>query len=174
VVPDDFEYLGVLGKGGYGIVVEVLKKSTGVQYAMKIQSKQLLTDSLQSDVWRACLEVQVAATCKHPFIVELFYAFQTSSLAVIVMSSNNGRDLEQMLNFGGCFTNEHAVFYGAEICSALNYLHKKNLVYRDLKAANVIVNADGHIQLIDFGAVADLGGKVLGKYQQLNSLLTIA
>jgi atypical protein kinase C iota type len=162
VQPEDFEYIGVLGKGGFGIVAEVLKKSTGIKYAMKIQSKQVLSDSFGDEPWRACLEMQAFATCKHPFIVELSYAFQTKALVVLVMSSNNGRDLELLLQYGGCFSHEQVRFYSAQISSALNYLHDKCFVYRDLKASNVVLNADGHIQLIDFGSVCDLKGNTLG------------
>ena len=57
---------------------------------------------------------------------------------------------------------EHAIFYAAEIVLALNHIHSMEMIYRDLKPSNVLLNADGHIQLVDMGGVVDVRGKTLG------------
>jgi len=158
--PEDFEYLGLLGKGGFGVVCEVRKKSTGRAYAMKIQSKQVVLRERGDQPWRACLEMQAFASCKHPFIVNLCFAFQTNALVVMVMELGNGWDLSMLLQALGSLPYENVKFYAAEMTSALSYLHNKGFVYRDLKPANVLLNTDGHIQLIDFGSICDLNGSI--------------
>lgn len=162
VKASDFEYRRVLGKGSYGLVCEVWKKSTATSYVMKIQSKVQQSATFGDEPWRACLELHAFSGCQHPFIVELVYAFQTKTLLMLVMTDGKGRDLGNLLKHNGPFGIDHVHHYSAEIASALVYMHRKNFVYRDLKPANILLNADGHIQLIDFGAVGDLDGRILG------------
>jgi len=159
----DFMYHQMIGQGGFGLVCEVSKKSTGARYAMKLQRKVHMFDRFAAEPWRADIEKRAFASCKHPFIVELFFAFHTESMAVMVTSLGTGRDLSKVLRGAGPLTIEQVRFYAAEITSALSYLHDKGLVYRDLKPGNVLLNMDGHIQLIDFGGVVDINGNTLGK-----------
>ena len=78
------------------------------------------------------------------------------------MSLGSGRDLAKVLRAEKRLEYHRVKFYAAEIACALAYLHKKGLMYRDLKPGNILLNDDGHIQLVDFGAVADVHGKTLG------------
>jgi hypothetical protein len=151
----DFDYLDVLGEGGFGMVCSVRKKSTGALYAMKLQRKETMFCQEQG---RADFEKTVLSGCQHPFIVELFFAFQTKSLAILVMTLGTGMDLSRVLKRGGPLSLSHVLFYSAEITSAVGYLHLKGLAHRDLKPGNVLLIADGHVQLVDFGAVCDLKG----------------
>jgi hypothetical protein len=161
---DDFDYMGVIGKGGFGLVCDVRKRSSGIRYAMKIQAKTGIVQDFGNEAWRACLEMRAFASCKHPFIVGLCAAFQTDSLLILVMTLGTWCDLSKLLRAHGPLSYNHVRFYSAEITCALTYLHAKHFVYRDLKPANVLLNADGHIQLVDFGSVCDLSGKTLGKF----------
>ena len=162
---DDFDYIGKLGEGGFGLVVHVKKRSTGKHYAMKIQTKYGLIDSFQDDPWRADFEKQAFASCHHPFIVGLDYAFQTDLFAFMVLGLSTAGDLSQQLTLApeGFLCEDRVRFYAAEICLALIYLHEMGLIYRDLKPNNVLLNADGHIQLVDLGGVVDERGETLGK-----------
>lgn len=169
----DFMYDHVLGKGGFGIVVSVTKKSTGVQYAMKIQRKQKLYDMFGNEKWRADFEKQAFASFKHPFIVELFFAFQTKSLVTLVMSMCAGNDLSKILRKGGPISLNQTRYYTAEVTSALSYLHHLGFIYRDLKPANVLLCDDGHIKLIDFGSVCDVRGTTLGTSNNTESIFPI-
>ncbi|KAM6911366.1 RAC-beta serine/threonine-protein kinase-like isoform 2-T3 [Lycodopsis pacificus] len=127
VTMSDFEYLKLLGKGTFGKVILVKERSTGVHYAMKILRK----------------EVIIAKTLK--------YAFQTHDRLCFVMEYANGGELFFHLSRERVFTEDRARFYGAEIVSALEYLHSRDVVYRDLKLENLMLDKDGHIKITDFG-----------------------
>lgn len=70
-------------------------------------------------------------------------------------------------------SEERVVFYAAEIVLALAYLHDMGLMYRDLKPNNVLLGADGHVQLVDLGGVVDQRGEVLGKINEVNGLVPL-
>lgn len=88
---DDFDYMKKLGEGGFGMVVHCRKKTTGKHYAMKIQTKKGLLDCYSDDPWRADFEKQAFASCEHPFIVNLHYAFQTEIFAIMVLGLATGK-----------------------------------------------------------------------------------
>jgi len=157
---DDFEYMDKLGEGGFGLVVHAKKISTGKHYAMKIQSKKSLLDCFADDPRRASDEKLAISTLHHPFIVAMDYAFQTTTLAVMVLSLGTGGDLFKALMAGDNMSEDRVRFYAAEIVLALGYMHEMGLMYRDLKPHNVLLNVDGHIQLVDMGGVLDETGKV--------------
>lgn len=157
----DFDYYSKLGEGGFGFVVHCRKKSTGRHYAMKIQTKQGLLDSFKDDPYKANLEKEAFQTLQHPFIVNLYYAFQTPSLAIMVLDLADAGDLHTVLTtFPQKRLPEDRVrFYMAEIILALGYLHQRGLIYRDLKPQNVLLNSDGHVQLVDLGGIMDDQGE---------------
>jgi serine/threonine protein kinase len=163
----DFEYFNKLGEGGFGFVVHCKKKSTGRHYAMKIQTKIGLLDCYKEDPQKVNMEKDAFASLQHPFIVNLYYAFQTPSLVLMVL------DLADCGDLHGALTNapnqrlpeDRVRFYIAEMVLALGYLHQRGLIYRDLKPQNVLLNADGHVQLVDLGGVMDDQGAWTEKHQ---------
>lgn len=161
--PDDFQFYNKLGEGSFGVVVHVRKKSTRTHYAMKIQTKIALLNKCLEDPGRVDFEKQAMMACMHPFIARIDYAFETSSLAIIVMEYCNGVDLAKILKQvpDGRLPENTVCFIAAEIVCALTYMHSRGLLYRDLKPGNVLLNKDGHVQLIDLGTVGDLEGECL-------------
>jgi hypothetical protein len=162
VKQNDFCYHQLIGQGGFGLVAEVSKKSTGARYAMKLQRKDQMAELFRTEPRRINTEKHILSRCRHPFIVELFFAFQTESLLAMVTSLGTGRDLSKILKAGGPLSVEQIRFYAAEVTSALSYLHEKGIVYRDLKPGNILLDMDGHIRLIDFGSSCDLSGNSHG------------
>ncbi|VDM61778.1 unnamed protein product, partial [Angiostrongylus costaricensis] len=103
-------------------------------------------------------KIRLGATTKRPVsrrrtIVEhrhrSSYSFQTADRLCFVMEFAIGGDLYYHLNQG--FSEPRTRFYGAEIVLALGYLHANNIVYRDLKLENLLLDKDGHIKIADFG-----------------------
>jgi serine/threonine protein kinase len=87
----------------------------------------------------------------HPFIVGLAYAFQTQQKLYMVMDFVQGGDFFTYLRREGRLPEERVQLYVAEIALALHHLHSLNVVYRDLKPENVLLDHEGHVKLTDFG-----------------------
>lgn len=150
VTMNEFEYLKLLGKGTFGKVILVKEKATGRYYAMKILKKEVIV--AKDEVAHTLTENRVLQNSRHPFLTALKYSFQTHDRLCFVMEYANGGELFFHLSRERVFSEERARFYGAEIVSALDYLHsEKNVVYRDLKLENLMLDKDGHIRITDFG-----------------------
>uniref|UniRef100_A0A8C6PQI4 non-specific serine/threonine protein kinase n=1 Tax=Nothobranchius furzeri TaxID=105023 RepID=A0A8C6PQI4_NOTFU len=130
--------------------LSALEKATGRYYAMKILKKEVIV--AKDEVAHTLTENRVLQNSKHPFLTGLKYSFQTHDRLCFVMEYANGGELFFHLSRDRVFSEERARFYGAEIVSALDYLHaERNVVYRDLKLENLMLDKDGHIKITDFG-----------------------
>jgi serine/threonine protein kinase len=86
-----------------------------------------------------------------PFIVDLYYAFQTDEKLYFIMDFLNGGELFYHLRREQRFTENRAKFYAAQLVCALECLHSKGIIYRDLKPENILLDRDGNIKITDFG-----------------------
>ncbi|XP_017316358.1 ribosomal protein S6 kinase beta-2 [Ictalurus punctatus] len=153
VGPDCFELLTVLGKGAYGKVFQVRKvqgSQTGKIFAMKVLKKAKIVCSAK-DTAHTRAEREILETVRHPFIVDLWYAFQTGGKLYLILECLSGGELFMQLEKEGIFMEDTACFYLAEITLALGHLHSNGIIYRDLKPENIMLNHEGHIKLTDFG-----------------------
>ena len=96
-------------------------------------------------------ERKIMGMNNHPFIVSLRCAFQCDNYLYYVMDLAEGGELFTMLKAKGKFDEETVKLYAAEIVLALEYLHNNKILYSDLKLENLLIDADGHILLTDFG-----------------------
>ena len=146
---EDFVLLKVVGKGSFGKVMQVRKKSNGKIYAMKVLHKENIVK--RNQVQHTRTERNVLGYIQHPFIVGLNFAFQTSDKLFFVLDYCAGGELFFHLGKEGKFAEGRAMFYAAEIALALEYIHTLNVIYRDLKPENVLLTHRGHVRLTDFG-----------------------
>ncbi|XP_010774122.1 RAC-gamma serine/threonine-protein kinase-like [Notothenia coriiceps] len=146
---NDFDYLKLLGKGTFGKVILVREKASGIYYAMKILKKEVII--AKDEVAHTLTESRVLKNTRHPFLTSLKYSFQTKDRLCFVMEYVNGGELFFHLSRERVFSEDRTRFYGAEIVSALDYLHSAKIVYRDLKLENLMLDKDGHIKITDFG-----------------------
>jgi len=146
----DFDLIKVIGRGSYAKVLMVELRSTRRIYAMKVIKKELVTDDEDID-WVQTEKHVFETASNHPFLVGLHSCFQTESRLFFVIEFVRGGDLMFHMQRQRRLPEEHARFYSAEICLALNYLHERGIIYRDLKLDNVLLDHEGHIKLTDYG-----------------------
>ncbi|KNB46108.1 kinase [Blastocystis sp. subtype 4] len=146
---EDFEVQAVLGRGGYGKVLHVYNAKTHCYYAMKVLKKDELVRRRQ--VSRTKVERLILERADFPFITRLYYAYQTPYRLYMIMDFMQCGDLFTHLSRFGVFSEERTRLYMAEIVLALEHLHNMGIIFRDLKPENVLLGADGHIKLTDFG-----------------------
>ena len=145
----DFQKIKLLGKGSFGEVFLVKYIKTNKIYAMKILDKNKVIEGGQVEHTKIERDLLVNINC--PFIVEIKFAFQDKENLYIITEFLQGGELFFHLHKEKRFTNDKAKFYVAEIVAAIEYLHKKKIVYRDLKPENVLISDTGHVKLTDFG-----------------------
>jgi serine/threonine protein kinase len=125
----------------------------GSLYAMKILRKSHLVRRRQIE--RTKTERKVLSVLNHPFIMRLYYAFQTAEKLYLVLDYCPGGELFFHLSRYRRFQEPVARFYAAELLLAIGHLHKHGIIYRDLKPENVLLDAYGHVKLGDFGLAKD-------------------
>lgn len=145
----DFRPLKVIGVGGFATVYLVEKKDTKKLYAMKQIRKDIIIK--RNMVSTITSEKEVLKSIRHPFLANMEFAFQTPSHIYFVMKFYKGGELYQHLVAEGKFTEAATRLYAAQILLALGELHRQNVVYRDLKPENVLLDEDGYVALTDFG-----------------------
>eukprot|EP00501_MAST-03F_sp_TOSAG23-6_P000934 GSMAST32.ASY1.ANO1.970.1 assembled CDS len=136
----DFTLIKTVGKGSFGKVMTVRKNDTGKTYAMKVLNKEKVISRKQYA--HTLSERRILEDISHPFLVGLHYSFQTRTKLYMVFDFFNGGELYHYIS---------RRFYAAEIILGLKHLHDNNIVYRDLKPENLLLDARGHVKICDFG-----------------------
>ena len=153
--PNDYQFFGKIGKGGYGLVKLCQHIDTNKIYAMKILKK---ADILQKKlVEHVRNEYNILESLCHPFIVEVKGLNHRNPYTInFLMEYIPGGELLTLIKKNKQLSIEHAKFYSASIITIFDYLHRKNIIYRDLKPENILINRDGFIKLVDFGLAKEM------------------
>ncbi|KAJ3271877.1 camp-dependent protein kinase catalytic subunit [Terramyces sp. JEL0728] len=146
---EDLEIRNTLGTGSFGRVHLVKYKPTGKHYAMKVLKKAEIIKLRQ--VEHTMNEKNILEQLDFPFLVKILGTFQDSNNLYLVLEYVQGGELFTYLRKSGRFPNHVARFYAAEVVMAFEYLHGKDIIYRDLKPENLLIDHLGHIKITDFG-----------------------
>ncbi|KAJ6643384.1 Ribosomal protein S6 kinase alpha-5 [Pseudolycoriella hygida] len=157
----DFDVLKVLGTGAYGKVYLVRKRNgpdNGKLYAMKVLRKAALVQKKKSAEHTKTEREILEKIRNRPFLVTMHYAFQTDSNLHIILDYVSGGELFTHLYQRENFKENEVRIFIAELILALEQLHKLNIIYRDVKLENILIDSDGHVVLTDFGLSKELSG----------------
>ncbi|KAJ6635553.1 Serine/threonine-protein kinase Warts [Pseudolycoriella hygida] len=156
-----------IGVGAFGEVTLVRKiDATNHLYAMKTLRKSDVLKRNQMAHIKA--ERDILAEADNEWVVKLYYSFQDNDNLYFVMDYIPGGDLMNLLIKKEIFDEPLARFYIAELTCAIESVHKMGFIHRDIKPDNVLIDADGHIKLTDFGLCTGFRWTHDSKYYQKN------
>jgi serine/threonine-protein kinase len=144
-----YDVAGVLGRGGMGVVYRAIDRHLGREVAIKT-----LTEGIKSDsdmLARFYDEGRKTGSFKHPNIVTVYELGDDNGIPYIVMELVDGDPLDKLIGADEKLPLVERLRIMEEVCSALGYAHRHNVVHRDVKPANIFVQPDGRVKLLDFG-----------------------
>jgi ABC-type branched-subunit amino acid transport system substrate-binding protein/DNA-binding beta-propeller fold protein YncE len=147
----------VVGRGGMGVVYRATDLSLERPVALKLVAPELA----ENERFRARFlrEPRLAASLDHPNVIPIYEAGEHEGQLYLAMRFVEGSDLKSVLEREGRLTPERSLDVLAQVAGALDAAHRRALVHRDVKPANVLLDRDGHVYLTDFGITKQLGGE---------------
>ncbi|EAX98216.1 CAMK family protein kinase [Trichomonas vaginalis G3] len=144
-----YRYLTTLGKGMFACVVLVENIRTNEKFACKIISREKMEkDNL---IIRLEEELRILEHIKHPAIVDIYRIIYQEKLIMIIMEFCSGGEMLQKVTQGPTIRESEICRYAMQILSAINYLHQRDIMHRDIKLENIMIDQNGDAKLIDFG-----------------------
>lgn len=147
---NELKCTAVVGRGTFGVVRLVNHKADPAKtYALKaVRKLHVVKDNQQVAI---CMERDVNAQCYHPCIMQFIKTFQDKDHVYFLTEFLGGGDLFYAIREIGILSKLHSQFFSGSIALALEYLHARSIMYRDLKPENVLLDLNGNAKLVDFG-----------------------
>ena len=146
----------LVGRGGMGVVYRARDLSLERPVALKLIAPELAQD--EHFRARFLKEPRLAASLDHPSVVPIYEAGEWEGQLYLAMRYVEGSDLRTLLDGDGELSPERTVGILTQVADALDAAHRRGLVHRDVKPANVLLDEEGHAYLTDFGITKQLGG----------------
>ena len=146
---EHFDCIYVIGKGGFGKVWCVKLKKTQKIYAMKEMHKTKIIG--KKSIHSVLNERELLSKLKHPYIVNMSYAFQDRENLYLIMDLLVGGDLRYHMGYRRRFKEMEAKFFIACILMGLEFLHLNNIIHRDIKPENLVFDDKGYLRTTDLG-----------------------
>lgn len=154
---NDYNIKQTLGTGSFGRVKLVLHTKENKFFALKILKKVEILKLKQVD--HILSEISILNMIDHPFLVKMVGISQNERYIYIALEYVQGGELFTYLRTMQSLKSEETIFFSAQVISMFEYLHSKNVVYRDLKPENLLIDAQGYLRLTDFGFAKIIDGR---------------
>ena len=154
---EELTWVATLGVGGFGRVELVTAGPTSTPFALKKLKKNEIKDVKQQQ--HILNEKEIMLECRSPFIVKMYQTFNCPKYLYMLMEPCLGGELWTLLRNSRRFSDQTAAFYVACVILALDYLHTRGVIYRDLKPENLLLDSSGYVKLTDFGFAKQLVGE---------------
>ncbi|XP_031229557.1 LOW QUALITY PROTEIN: sperm motility kinase X-like [Mastomys coucha] len=141
----DYYMLGTLDEGSFAKVKVAIHLTTQTMVAIKILKRGTNTDFL------VISEIEIMKSLYHRHIIQLLQVFETKHKTYLVMEYASRGSLLRYIKKCGHLGEEEASTIFTELSLAVNYIHSQNIVHRDIKAENILLDWEGHVKLTDFG-----------------------
>ncbi|MBC8330370.1 MAG: serine/threonine protein kinase, partial [Anaerolineae bacterium] len=151
---DKYTLIEEIGRGGYGTVYRARDEALQVERAVKVLHPALVADPAFIDRFRE--EARLVARLKHPHIVPVYDLGEDQGRIYLAMEYLSSGSLKDLLAQEGALPYAHALVVLKQISDALDYAHGLNLVHRDIKPGNILLDAQGNAYLTDFGFAKSL------------------
>lgn len=146
----DFEIIKPISKGAFGSVYLAKKKSTGDYYAIKVLKKADMVAKNQVTNVKAERAIMMWQG-ESDFVAKLYWTFSSKDYLYLVMEYLNGGDCASLIKVLGALPEDWTMKYIAEMVLCVQHLHSRQIVHRDIKPDNLLIDAKGHLKLTDFG-----------------------
>src|SRR5262245_44928229 len=147
-----FRIVAPLGRGGMGEVYRADDLRLGQTVALKLLPARLTHDTARLAQFHN--EVRVARTISHRNVCRMYDIGDADGVPFLTMEYVDGEDLASLLRRIGRLPQDKAIEVARQICAGLSAAHERGVLHRDLKPSNIMIDADGHVRLTDFGLAA--------------------
>ena len=153
LIEGKYEILKLIGKGGMSEVYLAMDKNLNKQWAVKEIKKRARDKNNEVVVQSAIAEANMMKKLDHPCLPRIVDIIDKEDVIYVVMDYIEGEPLNKVLERDGAQPQETVIEWAEELCGVLDYLHMQNppIIYRDMKPANIMLQPNGNIKLIDFG-----------------------
>ena len=161
ITRNSFEFIYLIGHGGFSKVWKVRWKKTNAVFALKEMSKTRIMDKKCEGT--ILLERDLLSKMNHPFIVNMHFSFQDLNTLYLVMDLITGKDLRYHLAKLKKFSEEQSKFFLACTILGLEYIHYNKILHRDIKPDNLVLDKNGYVKLTDFGISRRMDNLIAGE-----------
>ena len=153
IIEEKYEVLKLIGKGGMSKVYLAMDKNLNKQWAIKEIERRAYDKNNEVVVASAMAEANMMKKLDYPSLPRIVDIIEKEDVIYVVMDYIEGETLSNILNREGAQPQELVIEWAKELCRVLDYLHTQNppIIYRDMKPANIMLQPNGNIKLIDFG-----------------------
>jgi len=151
---EQLEEIGVLGKGAYGLVTLVKDPNNNASYALKVIKKSKVVDNGMEEYIMS--EKNIMQKLDNPFLVNLKTTYMTSKQLYFLLEVCLGGELFNILRNRNYFDEPTARFYTGCVVEGFAYMHSRNIIYRDLKPENLVLDSKGYLKITDFGFAKEI------------------